>query len=50
MPSIHVTDLAMRNLRNAVVRRHGKLYGVLAQEIERAIEDRAKALAAEEAH
>ena len=45
MPTIRVHDAPLTALRLAVLRRHGKLHGKLLSEVDRALSDRASALA-----
>ena len=44
MTTIKVNEVTMRYLRGAVVKRHGKLYGFLKKEINRALQEHAKKL------
>ena len=44
MAVIKVEEETMKNLRGAVVKRHGKLYGFLKKEINRALQEHAKKL------
>ena len=40
MATVHLDDRLAERFRAAVVKRHGRLYGVFKEEIERAVEDR----------